>query len=152
VSAVRQQSKESRETLLFLLLLVRVPQSRGFRNNFVLRTNKEYLFCNQTRSGLPNTWSSYFQIPDRQVLSLLRMRQPLSNRGSKGIKYLIVPKNKREGRDRLPRYLTILQCFRRRSKVQVRTVYSACRQGQTSSFGRYNYCRIFAFEYGDRSG
>jgi len=147
---VRQQSKESRRALLFLLLLVRVPQSRGFRNNRILRTNKGYLFHNYTRNGLPNTWSSYFRMLDRQVLSLLRTRRPLSNRGSTGIKYLIVPKNKWEGRDRLPQYLTILRYSRRRSRVQVRTVYNACRQGQTSSFGWYNYCRIFAFEYGDR--
>jgi len=150
VSVVRQQSKESRRVVLFLLLLVRVPQSRGFRNNRVLPTNKEYLFYNYTRNGHPNTWSSYFRILGRQVLSLPRMRRPLSNKGSKEIKYLIVPKNKREGRDRLPQYLTILRCFRRRSRVQVRTVCNACRQGQTSSFGWYNYCRIFAFEYGDQ--
>jgi len=132
---VRQQSKGSPRALLFLLLLVRIPQSRGFRNNRILRTNKGYLFCNETRNGLPNTWSSYFRIRDCQVLNLLRMRRPLSNRGSKGIRYLIIPKYKREGRDRPPQYLTILRCFRRRLRVQVRTVYNVCRQGQTSSFG-----------------
>ena len=145
---VRQQLEESQRALLFLLLLVRVLQSLGFRNNRILRTNKRYLFCNQTRSGLPNTWSSYSQIPDRQVLSLLRMRQPLSNKGSKGIKYLIVPKNKRGDRDRLPQYLTILRYSRRRSRVQVRTCVQ-CVPARSNQFVRevqllsYFYIRIW---------
>jgi hypothetical protein len=87
-----------------------------------------------------------------QCLNLLRMRQPLSIKGSKDREYLTVPKNQRKGRYRLSRYSIILLCFQRRSKARVRTKCKMFPQDRTNSFGRYSYRCTLASEYGDEWG
>jgi hypothetical protein len=147
---VRRRSKGPRGPLLLLLLLERGLQFREFRNNRVLHNGKAYRVHKYPRRGPPSTWSNYSQILDRRVLNLLRTRQLRSSKYSRGRGRLTVPKSKRGGRYRLPQYSMILRCFRRRSKVRVRTKFNAVRRGETNSFGKYSYCRTFAFEYGDR--
>jgi len=93
-SGVRQQSAALAQALQLQLLLVSSLLSSVFLHNFVLHTDKAIQGDNQTKRGLPSTWSNYFRMLYRQVPSLLHMRRLLSKKYSKERERLTVPKSK----------------------------------------------------------
>ena len=138
--------------LLFLLLPVHLFPSNVFLNNYVLQTHKVAQDHRQTRCGLPNMWSSCYQMLDHQAPDLLRMQQLLSSKCSNGrvrqsVPEILLPKG-------LDRNLlqAHLRCYRNRLKVWVRRSNKEFREGQPNSFGKYNYCRTLAPEFGDQCG
>ena len=135
-----------------LLLLVGVLPLNAFLNSYFPRTHRVIPGHNRTKRVLPSTWSNHFQIQNRQVPSILSMRQLSSSKYSKQKERLTVPKNNLTEEDHLPQYSMILRYSRTHSKIQVRTKNNEFQQGQTNSFRKYSYCGTHASSFGDRWG
>jgi hypothetical protein len=151
-SGVLQQLAESQETSLVLLLLLRVRLSNEFRCNYALRNHTVLRGHKDTRSVLRYTESNAVQTLDCEYRVRLLFGLCLSSKYSKEKGQLTVPKNKLRG-VRPRRILQVcLRYFRKHCKVQLQNQDKGFQQDQTNSFGKYSYCRICAFEYGDLWG
>lgn len=91
------------QILLYLLLLVRDLSLSVFLNCFVLHAHRVLHDHKQTKRGLPNTGTSYFQLLDRQVPSLLRRRRLLYSKYFKG-------KERQTVKVRFQRFFLTIRC------------------------------------------